>query len=365
MACKIKVDLGARSYEIRIGEGALAQTGALCRELELGPSALIVSDSHVDPLYGAALEAALRSAGFQAGRVAVPAGESSKAEAMLFRLYDEALDRGLDRRAFIVALGGGVVGDLAGYLAASYLRGLRHVQVPTSLLAMVDSSVGGKTGINLPRGKNLVGAFHQPVLVVADLSTLRSLPPREYTAGLAEVVKYGVIRDAAFFDKLEKNVAGLRAGEPALLEDVIAHCCRIKAEVVRLDERERSLRAILNFGHTLGHAVEQVTGYGTYLHGEAVSLGMAFAARLSCRLSKFPPAEADRVVALLRALGLPVERPGLDWAAVRRAMTLDKKTQDRVLKFVLAERIGAVRPGIEAPENVLSETWEVARPSRP
>lgn len=358
MACKIKVDLGARSYEIRIGEGVLAQTGALCRELELGPSALIVSDTHVDPLYGPALEDGLRAAGFQVGRVAVPAGESSKAEAMLFRLYDEALDRGLDRRAFIVALGGGVVGDLAGYLAASFLRGLRYVQVPTSLLAMVDSSVGGKTGINLPRGKNLVGAFHQPVLVVADLATLRSLPPREYTAGLAEVLKYGVIRDAAFFDELEKNVPGLRAGDPALMETVIAHCCRIKAEVVRLDERERSLRAILNFGHTLGHAIEQVTGYGTYLHGEAVSLGMAYAAQLSCRVTGFPPAEADRVISLLRALGLPVERPDLDWPAVRRAMTLDKKTQDRVLKFVLAGRIGAVRPGVEAPDEVLREVWD-------
>ncbi|HOW97643.1 MAG TPA: 3-dehydroquinate synthase [Kiritimatiellia bacterium] len=361
MACKIKVDLGARSYEIRVGEGVLAQVGALCRELELGPSALVVSDEHVNPLYGPAVESSLRAAGFQVGRVAVPAGESSKAEARLFRLYDEALDRGLDRRAFVVALGGGVVGDLAGYFAASYLRGIRYVQVPTSLLAMVDSSVGGKTGINLPRGKNLVGAFHQPVLVAADITTLRSLPPREYAAGLAEVVKYGVIRDAAFFARLEANLAGLRSGEPALLEDVIAHCCRIKAEVVRLDERERSLRAILNFGHTLGHALEQVTGYGTYLHGEAVSLGMAFAARLSTRLAGLPADEAERIENLLRALGLPVDRPDLDWSAARRAMTLDKKTQDRVLKFVLADRIGAARPGVEAPDAVLEEVWTEGR----
>lgn len=364
MACKIKVDLGARSYEIRIGEGVLGQLGALCRELDLGPVALVVSDEHVDLLYGAPVEASMRKAGFEVGRVVVPSGEASKSEKLLFHLYDEALDRGLDRRAFVVALGGGVVGDLAGFFAASYLRGIRYVQIPTSLLAMVDSSVGGKTGINLPRGKNLVGAFHQPVLVLADVAALRTLPAREYTAGLAEVVKYGIIRDAAFFEQLEKNVTGLRAGEPALLESVIAHCCRIKAEVVRLDERERSLRAILNFGHTLGHAVEQVTGYGHYLHGEAVGLGMAFAARLSARLTGFPPAEAERVIALLRGVGLPVDWPDLDWPAVRRAMGLDKKTQDRVLRFVLAECLGVVRAGCEAPEDVLREIWTEGRKPR-
>ncbi|MBU1909896.1 MAG: 3-dehydroquinate synthase [Verrucomicrobia bacterium] len=357
MAGKIKVDLGARSYEIRIGAGVLGQLGTLCRDLDLGPVALVVSDEHVNPLYGPPVEAALHEAGFEVGRVAVPAGEASKSGKMLFRLYDEALDRGLDRRGFVVALGGGVVGDLAGFFAASFLRGIRYVQIPTSLLAMVDSSVGGKTGINLPRGKNLVGAFHQPVLVLADVAALRTLPAREYTAGLAEVVKYGIIRDAGFFEKLEQNADGLRAGEPALLESVIAHGCRIKAEVVRLDERERSLRAILNFGHTLGHAVEQVTGYGRYLHGEAISLGMAFAARLSARLTGFPPAEADRMIALLRALGLPVERPDLDWSAVRQAMGVDKKTRDRALRFVLAERIGAVRVGCEVPEELLREVW--------
>ena len=357
MACKIKVDLGARSYEIRIGEGLMGQLGSLCRDLDLGPVALVVSDQHVDALYGAPVEADLRAAGLGVGRVTVPAGEASKSQAMLFRLYDEALNHGLDRRGLVVALGGGVVGDLAGYFAASYLRGIRYVQIPTSLLAMVDSSVGGKTGINLPRGKNLVGAFHQPVLVLADVAALRTLPAREYTAGLAEVVKYGVIRDADFFRKLEQNVAALRAGEPVLLESVIAHCCRIKAEVVRLDERERSLRAILNFGHTFGHAVEQVTGYGRYLHGEAVSLGMAFAARLSSRLLGFPPVEAERVIQLLRELGLPVAWPDLDWAALRQAMGVDKKTQDRALRFVLAERIGVVRAGCEAPDNVLREIW--------
>ena len=223
---------------------------------------------------------------------------------------------------------------------------------------MVDSSVGGKTGINLPRGKNLVGAFHQPALVLADVAVLQTLPPREYTAGLAEVIKYGIIRDAAFFDQLEQQADGLRAGDPALLESVIAHCCRIKAEVVRLDERERSLRAILNFGHTLGHALEQAAGYGRYLHGEAVGLGMAYAAELSVRRLGLAPGEAGRVRRLLRAVGLPVEKPELEWEAVRRAMGVDKKAQDRALRFVLAERLGAVRAGCEVPDDMLKEAWE-------
>ena len=358
MAGKVKVDLGARSYEIRIGTPLLDQLGVLVRELGLGPAALVVVDDHVEPLYGPAAREALEGAGVAASTAVVPAGEGSKSEAMLFRLYDAALDAGLDRRGVVVALGGGVIGDLAGYLAASFLRGLRFVQIPTSLLAMVDSSVGGKTGINLTRGKNLVGAFHQPALVLADTATLRTLPPREYRAGLAEVVKYGVIQDEALFCDLERNVSGLKAADPALLEDLIARCCRIKAEIVRLDERERSLRAILNFGHTLGHALEQVTGYGTYVHGEAVSLGMVYAARLSVRLKGLPGADADRLVHLLRGLGLPVDRPEAEWPALRRAMGVDKKNLAGVLRFVLADRIGRVSAGCDVPEDVLRDTWE-------
>jgi 3-dehydroquinate synthase len=223
---------------------------------------------------------------------------------------------------------------------------------------MVDSSVGGKTGINLPQGKNLVGAFHQPVLVLADPDTLRTLPRREYVSGLAEVVKYGVIRDAGFFAQLEKQRAPLAASDPGALEPVIARCCEIKADVVRLDEREGGLRAILNFGHTLGHALEQATGYGRYLHGEAVAMGMAFAARLSAAVKGFPPADCARVTDLLGALGLPVRVPGLNWADVRRAMQVDKKTVSRGLRFVLVETLGRAVPGCEAPESALRDAWE-------
>lgn len=361
MSCKLKVDLGARSYEIRIGEGLLDQLGSLCRDLDLGPRVLVVSDTHVNPLYGGRVETSLAQAGFAVGRTAVPSGEASKCEAMLFRLYDEALACGLDRKSFVVALGGGVVGDLAGFLAATWLRGIRYVQVPTSLLAMVDSSVGGKTGIDLPRGKNLVGCFHQPSLVLTDVATLRTLPDREYVSGLAEVVKYGVIRDRSFFEELERNRERLKEKDSAFLESVIAHCCRIKAEIVRLDERERTLRAILNFGHTLGHALEQVTGYGHYLHGEAVALGMMFAARLSVRLAGLPPGEAERLIRLLRDLGLPGDWPEVEWDRVRRAMEVDKKCRAGELRFVLAEQLGQVRAGCDVPEVLLEEVWNEVR----
>ncbi len=358
MARIVKVELGARSYEIRIAAQSLGQLGALCAGLGLGRNCLLVSDSHVDPLYGPVVEASLKGAGFAVARAIVPAGEAAKSESELFHLYDKALAAGLDRQSFVVALGGGVVGDLAGYVAASFLRGIHLVQVPTSLLAMVDSSVGGKTGINLPQGKNLVGAFHQPVLVLTDADTLKTLPRREYISGLAEVVKYGVIRDAAFFAELEKHSAALTASDPGVLESVIARCCEIKADVVHLDEREGGLRAILNFGHTLGHAIEQATGYGLFLHGEAVAMGMAFACRLSVAVKEFPQADCARVVDLLAKLGLPVGMPAVNWVDVRRAMRVDKKAVGRGLRFVLAGKLGQSVPGCEVPDDALRDTWD-------
>ena len=359
MSGVIQVELGARSYPIHIGSGGLARAGRLCRERGLAGAALVVSDSHVDPLYGPATERALREAGYAVRRAVVPAGESSKSQACLTALYHAALDAGLDRQAFFVALGGGVVGDLAGFAAASYLRGVAYVQVPTSLLAMVDSSVGGKTGINLPQGKNLVGAFHQPALVIADPDTLRTLPPREYRAGLAEVVKYGVIRAPALFDRLERAGAALREPAAADLDAILGECCRIKAAVVAADEREGGLRAILNFGHTAGHALENAAGYGTFLHGEAVAVGMAYASALSVRLSGWPAAAHGRLLGLLRALELPVTAPGLGWPAVRAAMAADKKSAARRPRFVLAEDWGRMRLGAEAPEETLAEVWHV------
>lgn len=354
-----RVDLGERSYDIHVGPGVLARLGALCAEARLGRSCLVVSDTNVGPLYGAACAAALEGAGIAVRRLDVPAGESSKDWNMLPGLFSAAIEAGLDRSSFVVALGGGVVGDLAGFMAASYLRGIRSVQVPTSLLAMVDSSVGGKTGVNLAEGKNLVGAFHQPSLVVADLKALRTLPTRDFAAGLAEVVKYGVIRDAALFELVEGR-AGDFAGLPGdLLETVVARCCEIKADIVGLDERESGLRAILNYGHTLGHALEKTAGYGGWLHGEAVAVGMAYAARLSARLAGLAEAEAGRLTRLLRTLGLPVAAPSAAWPDLRAAMSVDKKTTGGVPRFVLARRLGWAEPGFVVPEPALEEAWHV------
>ena len=243
----------------------------------------------------------------------------------------------------LVALGGGVVGDLTGFAAASYMRGIRFVQIPTSLLAMVDSSVGGKTGINLAAGKNLAGAFHQPLAVFVDTETLATLPAREFAAGMAEVVKYGVALDAQFFGWLEQHAAAIQTREPAALERMVARCCEIKAAVVSQDEREGGLRAVLNFGHTLGHAIEKVTGFSGVLHGEAVALGMPFALALSLAAKGFPAQDADRVVALLDKFGLNVARlkpKNLDWRELRAAMGQDKKSAGGAVRFVLCDRLG-------------------------
>ena len=249
-------------------------------------------------------------------------------------------------------LGGGVIGDLTGFAAASWLRGIRFVQVPTTLLAMVDSSVGGKTGINIPEGKNLVGAFHQPELVLMDLDTLKTLPPRELSAGMAEVVKTAVIWDAELFQALEKSAEIFPN-----IGKIIARCCEIKAEVVQQDEREGGLRGILNFGHTAAHAIENVAGYGEFLHGEAVAIGMVYAARLSVALKGLSEEESARIEKLLARLSLPLGVAGLEWKDIRAAMAVDKKTVGGLPKFVLADRIGHVEFGCEVPEELLEEVW--------
>jgi 3-dehydroquinate synthase len=340
MATTVRVELGERSYEIRIGAGALDWGWAgLPRECR----ALLVTDHRVEALYAERCEAALRALGWQVTREVVPAGEASKCMAMVERLCARAVE-----------------GGLAGYAAASYLRGVRFVQVPTTLLAMVDSSVGGKTGVNLPQGKNLVGAFHQPMRVVADLACLDTLSEREYAAGMAEVVKYGVIRDAGLFAQLEADAAGLRGVPVAPLEGIVARCCRLKAEVVAEDEREGGVRAVLNFGHTLGHALEALGEYQACLHGEAVAMGMEYAAALSERVCGFPAAERERLVRLLRALGLPAlaAGPAHSWSDIRRVMTRDKKASGGLPRFVLAERLGRVRFGCEVDEDALRGAYE-------
>ncbi len=357
MSQSVQVDLGPRSYEIRIGQGLLDQLGDLCRPLGLGSSCLIISDSNVAPLYADRASRSLAKAGFRPELCIVRAGEGSKKWRVVIDLYSRALDVGLDRRSFIVALGGGVVGDLAGFVAATYLRGIRVVQAPTSLLAMVDSSVGGKTGINLPQGKNLVGAFHQPSIVVADVDALKTLPEREYLSGLAEVVKYGAIRDAGLFEALEQKADLVRRMQAALLEEIIARSCRIKADIVREDEREGGVRAILNFGHTMGHAVEQASRYKSFLHGEAVSMGMVFAGGLSMARTGFTREDFSRLTGLLKRFGLPVAMPPYSWEVLAEAMRVDKKGSDGVPKYVLLERMGAAVYGCDAPDDVLKKVW--------
>jgi 3-dehydroquinate synthase len=352
---KVNVPLGARSYEIHIAAGLLPWIGKACARLKLGARCAVVSDDEVAPRYAAAVQQSLRAAGFDSFLITVPHGEPAKRLQMAQRCFDELAEHRLERNSFILALGGGVVGDLAGFLAATYLRGLAFVQVPTTLLAQVDSSVGGKVGINLKAGKNLVGAFHQPRQVFCDLSALDTLPEREFRAGMAEVIKYGIIYDAQLFARLERDLPKLMRRDRANLGAVIARCCEIKAEVVGQDETESGLRAILNFGHTIGHAIEATAGYGKYLHGEAIAIGQVAAAHISCAVLGMREAEANRLEDLLAKTGLPT-RIRLD--ARRRqqllaAMKLDKKVSGGEVKFVLAKKIGAVETGHEVPREII------------
>lgn len=362
MSDLVKVALGDRSYPIHIGSGVLRSADLA---FLAGADVLLVADATVDALHGDMVAARLAAAGARVQRAVVPVGEASKAMSCAAGLCEQAAAGNLDRSACVVALGGGMTGDLAGFVAAIYLRGVRFVQVPTTLLAMVDSSVGGKTGVNLPQGKNLVGVFHQPCAVLADLDLLDTLPEREYLSGFAEVVKYGVICDAVFLDRLAHDAAGLRRRDKALLQSVVARCCAFKAGVVGADEREHGRRAILNFGHTLAHALENVEGYGRRFHGEAVAIGMAFALDLSVRRLGLAAADAMRVKTLLRAFGLPDcadEKAGrAAWPSIRRAMNTDKKNAGRKPRFVLAEALGRVRIGCEVPDDVLEEVWNVSR----
>ena len=349
----VSVSLGSRSYQIKVGGGLLPRLGAECAALKLGQRCAVITDSNVGKKFAKAALKSLSASGFEAVLITVPAGEKSKRLAVVEKCYDELAKHRLERKSFIVALGGGVVGDLASFVAATYLRGIPYVQVPTTLLAQVDSSVGGKTGVNLRAGKNLVGAFYQPRLVLCDLDALKTLPRREYVSGLAEVVKYGVIYDAVLFAQLERNLPKLLQRDAATLRNVIARCCEIKAEVVGQDETESGLRAILNFGHTIGHAIENSSGYGKFLHGEAIAIGQVAAAKLSQKILGLPSGDANRIEKLFVQAGLPVK---LKSGAARRkklfaAMKLDKKVSGGEIKFVLAEKIGAVKFGCRvAPE---------------
>jgi 3-dehydroquinate synthase len=359
----VKVPLGPRSYDIRIAPALLDRLGKECAQLELGKRCALISDAHVAPRYGKRCQQALSQAGFDPVLVTVPAGESAKSLKTVQACYDRLAGHKLERKSFIVALGGGVVGDLAGFVAATYLRGVAFVQVPTTLLAAVDSSVGGKVGVNLRAGKNLVGAFHQPRLVLCDLDTLATLPKREFRAGLAEVIKYGIIYDAALFQRLECDLPKLLHREPKTLADVVARCCAIKAEVVAQDETESGLRAILNFGHTIGHALEAISHYGKYLHGEAISIGQVLAAELSAELLGLPPKDAARIGQLFRRAGLPtqINLTAQQRARLLAAMQLDKKVSAGEIRFVLARKLGCVEYGHQVPAALLEKTLNASR----
>ncbi|MBI3871227.1 MAG: 3-dehydroquinate synthase [Verrucomicrobia bacterium] len=340
----VPVKLGRRSYAIHIGARLVAGLGCSYAELGLGSRCAIITDSRVGPLYAKQVVRSLRSVDVDAVTIAIPSGEAAKSLKNVDRCYRQLAAHRLERKSCVVALGGGVVGDLAGFVAATYLRGVPFVQIPTTLLAQVDSSVGGKTGVNLKAGKNLVGAFHQPRLVLCDLATLRTLPPREFRSGIAEIIKYGIIYDPDLFAFLEREMPRILRRQEKPLAHIIARSCAIKAEVVSQDETESGLRAILNFGHTIGHAIEAISGYGRYLHGEAISIGQVKAATLSARLAGLPASDVDRIRSLFEASGLPTTIR-LNAAQKRRllaAMRLDKKVSDGEIRFVLARRIGEV-----------------------
>lgn len=339
----VPVNLGSRSYQVRIGAGLSKQVA-----IELGNpgSALVVSDTNVAPLAGENLARQLAEAGWNVRLAVQPAGETAKSLREIEKLYDQLIAMQADRSTHVIAVGGGVVGDAAGFAAATYARGLPFIQVPTTLLAAVDSSVGGKVGVNLPAAKNIVGAFHQPKAVFIDTDLLATLPPREFAAGMAEVVKYGMILDESFFDWLEAEEARIQSHDPTCLARIIQRSCELKAQVVEADEFETTgLRAVLNFGHTFGHAYEALAKYGTLLHGEAVSIGMIDAATLACELGRIPEDVVSRLTQLLQSFQLPVSLPPetkLDPQQIIATMRLDKKSVGGKLRLILPTKIGHV-----------------------
>ncbi len=340
----IRVELGARSYAVHVGRGNLGTVGARTRAAAAGAPVALVTNPTVDALWGDRVRASLAEAGVAATTIEIPDGERHKNVATLASLWGRLAEARIERGGLLLALGGGVVGDVTGFAAATWLRGVAFAQVPTTLVAQIDAAIGGKTAIDLPAGKNLVGAFHQPGFVLSDVEVLDSLPEREYRAGLAEVVKTGAILSAGLFERLETESGRVLARDPDLLLDVVHECSRLKATVVSADETEGDGRAILNFGHTLGHAVEALQGYEGILHGEAVSIGMAFATGMSEGRGFLRPSTGRRVRDLLRRFGLPTEVPaGLAAAALARAMEADKKRAAGRVRFVCLEDLGRTR----------------------
>lgn len=350
----LTVSLADNSYDILIGCDLLSSLGSRCAAIGLTSRVAVITNPTVNVLYGDVVLRSLTEAGCAVSVIEIPDGEVYKNTETLGHVYDALIDAGLDRTSFIVALGGGVVGDLAGFAAATYLRGIPFVQVPTTLLAQVDSSVGGKTAVDHPRGKNLIGAFYQPRLVLVDVNTLATLPEREYRAGLAEVIKYGVALDLPFFEFLEQHVDAILSMDHGCLETMIRRCCQLKAHVVELDEKESGLRAVLNYGHTLGHAFEMLAGYSEFVHGEAVALGMALAARISAGLGHCSMADIERIESLIVRFGLRIQAPTVERQGLLSAILADKKSKDGAINFICNLGIGNFAVERLVPEKLLT-----------
>ncbi len=358
MMYTLKVDLAERSYPIYIGEGVLRERHWIDA---FGKDVMVVTNETVAPLYLSWLLNLLEGAGKEPAHIILPDGESYKTLDTVELIFDALLELGASRQITLLALGGGVIGDMTGFAAACYQRGVDFVQVPTTLLSQVDSSVGGKTGVNHPLGKNMIGAFHQPQVVVADLETLKTLPDRELSAGLAEVIKYGLIADAEFYQWLETNMAGLLTRKPNLLAEAVYRSCQCKAKVVAEDEREGGIRAILNLGHTFGHAIESCLGYGKWLHGEAVAYGMLMALDLSVRVGGIPESEVGRLRNLLKVAGLPTTSPdGMTEDDYLGYMARDKKVKDGTIRLVLLDSVGHAVVSSDYGQGALKDTLSAA-----
>jgi 3-dehydroquinate synthase len=361
MKSVIPVELPQQSYEVVIAPGGLEHLGNWMQPLQLGKTVLLVSNPMVFRRYGEQAIASLTAAGFQVASCTLPVGERYKTLSSVQKVYDAALQNRLERSSTIVALGGGVIGDMAGFAAATWLRGIAFVQVPTSLLAMVDAAIGGKTGVNHPQGKNLIGAFHQPRLVLIDPQVLQTLPAREFRAGMAEVIKYGIIWDADLFAQLEaaKRLDQQRYVSDDLMQSILTRSCQAKAHVVSQDEKEAGLRAILNYGHTIGHAVESLTGYRLVNHGEAVAIGMVAAGQIAVDLGRWDQASSDRQHALIEKAGLPTQLPAtLDIEAILTTLQTDKKVQSGQVRFILPNQIGSVDITDQVPADVIRKVLQ-------
>lgn len=341
----LTVNLPENAYSIAIASGNLLQLGSQMKQLKIGKKVLVVSNPEIFNYYGEVCLKSLESAGFEVYKHLIPSGESHKHLQSIEQVYDTALAYRIERSSTLVALGGGVIGDMTGFAAATWLRGVNFVQVPTSLLAMVDASVGGKTGVNHPQGKNLIGAFYQPKLVLIDPDVLKTLPQREFCAGMAEVIKYGIIWDEDLFTKLEQasNIDSYQTIEPKLLETILIRSCQAKADVVSQDEKESGIRAILNYGHTIGHAVESLTHYQKFVHGEAVAIGMVAAGKIASEMGLWKAQEANRQDALIKKAGLPTEIPhNLELENIWSTLQSDKKVKSGKVRFILPTNIGKV-----------------------